>query len=98
MWQNVNHGFYYIRGPETTACGLNLVCELFLLSFQTRIGFYIGEEGGKEKKCNRKRIICIWLTKPKIFNILFFMEKVYVTSDLVEGIKIHFVTSTLLYV
>lgn len=93
----------WLWSPQTIVRGLNLPCELILLSCQTRIGFYIGGEKKrrrrrKEKKCNRKRRICIWLTKPKIFNILFLIEKVYIISDQVEGIKIHYVISTLLYV
>lgn len=61
----VGAGNYRAHGP-------NPACELFLLSFQTKNSFYTEK---RKRICNRKRIICIWLTKPKIFNISLLIEK-----------------------
>lgn len=52
------------------ALGPNPACELFLVSFQTKNGFYIEK---RIKTCNRKRRPCIWLIKPNIFNISLFI-------------------------
>lgn len=68
------------------ALGPNPACELILLSFQTKNGFYIGK---RIRICKRKRP-CIWLIK--IFNISLY--KKLLTSYLVAGVKVHRAIST----